>query len=179
MPTHRRSPAPDEDRARREQRRLAAAELFARGQRPAEVARQLGVSRQAATRWRGVWTSGGSQALRSKGPSGPAPRLSDQDLERVEQALLQGARAHGFTGDLWTLARIATVIERLTGVGLHPGYVWVVLRERLGWSVQRPRRYAAERDEVAIQRWVALDWPRIRQTPNGAKPDLSSLTNPA
>jgi transposase len=179
MPPNRRRFTLAKDRARREQRRLAAAGLFARGQRPAEVARQLGVSRQAATRWRAAWTSGGSQALHSKGPSGPAPRLSDQDLERVEQALLQGARAHGFTGDLWTLARIATVIERLTGVGLHPGYVWVVLRERLGWSVQRPRRHAAERDEAAIQRWVATDWPRIRQTPNDAKPDLSSAMNPA
>jgi transposase len=41
------------------------------------------------------------------------------------------------------------VIEQLTGVGFHPGHVWRLLR-RLGWSVQRPARRAAERDEAEI-----------------------------
>jgi hypothetical protein len=58
--------------------------------------------------------------LRSRGPSGPAPRLSDTQLAQVEQALLEGASAHGLVGELWTLDRIATVIERLTGVRHHP-----------------------------------------------------------
>jgi hypothetical protein len=56
------------------------------------------------------------EALRSCGPGGPVPRLSDQHLAAVEQALLEGANANGFTGELWTLDRIATVIERLTRV---------------------------------------------------------------
>jgi transposase len=106
--------------------------------------------------------------LRSRGPSGPAPRLSDQKLAEVEQALLEGATANGFTGELWTLARIALVIWRLTGVRHHPALVWALLRHRLGWTMQRPRRRAAERDQDAIDRWVAEDWPRIKQTPNGA-----------
>jgi DDE superfamily endonuclease len=29
--------------------------------------------------------------------------------------------------------------------------------------VQRPKRRAAERDQAAIDRWVAADWPRIKQ----------------
>jgi transposase len=152
-------------------RRLAAAELFGQGQHPALVARTLGVSRQSTTRWHAAWTIGGTGALESKGPSGPPPRLSDQDLERVRQALLQGAVAHGFTGELWTLNRITTVIERLTGVAYHPGWVWAILRQRLGWSVQRPVRRAAERDQAAIQTWVERDWPRIKQTRDDAKPD--------
>jgi transposase len=45
-----------------------------------------------------------------------------------------------------------------------------LLRYRLGWSVQRPRRRAAERDQAAIDRWVKERWPRILQTPNGAEP---------
>jgi hypothetical protein len=45
----------------------------------------------------------------------PTPRLSDAQLATVEQAVLEGAGAHGFTGELWTLDRIAIVIERLTG----------------------------------------------------------------
>jgi len=103
-------------------------------------------------------------ALRSRGPTGPVPRLSDAQLATVERALLEGAAANGFTGELWTLERIALVIEWRTGVRHHPAHVWALLRHRLGWSVQHPVRRAAERDQAAIDRWVAEDWPRIKQS---------------
>jgi transposase len=115
MPTVPRRPAAQRARERLEARRLRAAELFAAGVRQAEVARQLGVSAQAACVWHRRFTAGGPEALGSKGPSGPAPRLSDAQLATVEQALLDCAGAHGFVGELWTVARVALVIERLTG----------------------------------------------------------------
>ena len=178
MPTVPHRPAAQRERDRLEVRRLRAAELFAAGVRQAEVARQLEVSAQAVSVWHSRWQVGGSEALRSKGPSGPAPRLSDAQLATVEQALLAGATAHGFVGELWTLERIALVIERLTGVCHHPAHVWALLRHRLGWTVQRPTRRAVERDQAAIDRWVKEDWPRILQTPNGAEPAWSSSTSP-
>jgi transposase len=124
--------------------------LLAVGVRQAEVARELGVSAQAVSVWRGRWQAGGNDALHSRGPSGPAPRLSDAQLAIVEQALLEGATANGFTGELWTLERIATVIERLTGVQHHPAHVWTLLRHRFGWTVQRPKRRAAEQLQAAL-----------------------------
>jgi transposase len=178
MPTVPRRPAAQRERERLEARRLQAAELFAVGVHQAEVARQLGVSAQAVSVWHARWQTGGTDGLRSRGPSGPAPRLSDQQLSEVEQALLAGATANGFTGELWTLERIAAVIERLTGIRHHPAHVWALLRHRLGWTVQRPKRRAAERDQVAIDRWVKKRWPRILQTPNGAEPAWSSSTSP-
>jgi hypothetical protein len=60
---------------------------------------------------------------------------------------------------------VAAVITQLTGVRYHPGHVWVILRKRLGWTRQRPERRASERDEQAIQRWVAQEWPRINKGP--------------
>jgi transposase len=175
MPTVPRRPAAHQERDRLQARRLRAAGLFAAGVRQAEVARQLGVSAQAVSVWHARWQAGGVAALRSRGPSGPAPRLSDQQLAQVERALLEGASAHGFVGGLWTLERIGLVIERLTGVRHHPAWVWALLHHRLGWTVQRPKRRAAERDQAAIDRWVKEDWPRIKQTPNDAEPAWSSL----
>jgi transposase len=177
MPTVPRRPAAQQQRDWLEARRLRAAELFAAGVRQAEVARQLGVSRQAASVWHARWQASGTDGLRSKGPSGPAPRLSDAQLATVEQALLDGAAANGFVGELWTLGRVALVIERLTSVRHHPAHVWALLRHRLGWTVQRPKRRAAERDQDAVDEWVKNDWPRIKQTPNGAEPAWSSSTN--
>ena len=78
-------------------------------------------------------------ALRSRGPTGPDPSCRPP---KVEQALLQGAQANGFATDLWTLERVAVVITQLTGVRYHPGHVWLLLRRRLGWSLQRPERQA-------------------------------------
>jgi transposase len=178
MPTVPRRPAAQRERDRLQARRLRGAELFAAGVRQAEVARQLKASAQAVSVWHARWKEGGAEALRSRGPSGPAPRLSDQQLATVEQALLEGAAANGFVGELWTLDRVALVIERLTGVQHHPAHVWALLRHRLGWSVQRPVRRAAERDQDAIDRWVKQRWPRIKETPNGAEPVWSSSTSP-
>ena len=42
-------------------------------------------------------------------------------------ALTKGARYHGFAADLWTLPRVATVVERVTGVKYHPGHMWKIL----------------------------------------------------
>ena len=164
MPTAPRRPAAQRERDRLQGRRLGAAELFAVGVRQAEVARQLAVSAQAVSVWYGRFKAGGTEALRSRGPSGPTPRLSDAQLATVEQALLEGATAHGFAGELWTLDRIAIGIERLTGVQHHLAHLWALLRHRLGWSVQRPKRRAVERDQDAIGRWVKERWPRIKRT---------------
>jgi transposase len=147
------------DRQAFERVRMQAGALFAAGHSQAQVTRQLGVARQVVSRWHGRWHAGGLEGLRSAGPTGQAPRLSDQQLAAIDQALRQGARAHGFDTDHWTLARITTVIERLTGVTYHPGHTWKLLRHRLHWRLQRPARRAVERDEAAIARWVAEDWP--------------------
>jgi transposase len=176
MPTTRR-PRPAEERAVLEARRLQAAELFAQGHTQAEVARALSVSRQSAHVWHARFTQGGVDGLRSRGPSGPDPKLSAAQLAKVEEALLAGAMANGFDTDLWTLERVAVVITQLTGVRYHPGHVWVILRRRLGWSLQRPERRASERDEEAILRWVAQEWPRIKKGPPRNRPGLSSSTN--
>ena len=166
-------------RAERQARRERAAELFAQGHTQAEVARELDVSRQSASRWHAGWQTDRAQALHSRGPTGRRPKVADDQLEAIEQALLEGALAHGFATDVWTLDRIAMVIQGLTGVALSNPSVWRLLRGRLGWSVQRPVRQAKERDEDAIQHWVAHEWPRIKKGPAQNRPGLSSSTNQA
>jgi transposase len=146
------------DRQALEHIRMQAGALFAAGQTQAEVARTLGVARQNVSRWHARWRQGGLEALASRGPTGPDPRLAAAQRAAIDQALRQGARAHGFDIDHWTLARITALIQRLTGTRYHPGHTWKLLR-RMGWRLQRPARRAIERDEQAIARWVAEDWP--------------------
>jgi transposase len=161
-----------------EQRRTRAARMFARGVTQADVARELGVSRQSVSRWHTDWKAGGARALKAAGRAGRMPRLTDTQLRQLDRALRRGPRAHGFATDLWTLDRVATVIEAETGVSYHPGHVWKLLRDKLGWSRQRPARRAVERDDEAIARWVAEEWPRIKRGPVDAGRGSSSRTNP-
>jgi len=166
------------DVAALEARRFEAARLFARGQSQAVVVRTLGVSRQTAHRWYHAWRQGGRQGLKAAGRLGRKPRLDRRQWARVDTALRRGPRAHGFPTDLWSLPRVAALIERLTGVHYHPGHVWYLLRG-LKWSLQRPARRARERDEPAIRQWVARRWPQVKKTLNGSGRGSSSKTKAA
>jgi transposase len=150
-------------------RRLKAARLFDGGATQAEVARRLGVSRVSAMRWYRRWRKGGGERLGQTPALGRPRRLSAAQLERIEEALLRGPQAQGYTTELWTLPRVAVVVERLSGVRYHPGHVWRVLRG-MGWSLQRPTLRARERNDQAIARWKRHNWPRAKKTPGGAGP---------
>ena len=156
-----------------EGRRKQAAKFFRAGEILASVARALRVSRQSVSRWYRQWRQGGAQALRAAGRAGRKPKLDSQQLRLVDRALRQGARAHGFGTDLWTLPRMAMVIERLTGVRYHPGHVWKIL-DAMHWTLQRPARQARERNEEAVRRWVAERWPAVKKTPGAEKHGSSS-----
>jgi transposase len=158
-------------------RRLQAADLFAQDKTRAEVAHQLGVSAQTAGRWYARWRGGGVAGMQTARHGKPA-QLGPAELARVRRVLDCGAVAAGFDSDLWTLARIAEVIEQTTGVAHHPGHVWRILKA-MRWSLQRPARKAVERNEAEIARWVAEEWPRIVQTPERAEPGSASWMNRA
>jgi transposase len=172
-------PAARRDFEGMEMRRKRAARMFACGASQAEVARELSVSRQSVSRWYVDWRAGGVKALKAAGRAGRMPRLTEAQLAQVDRVLRKGPRAHGFGTDLWTLDRVATVIEAETGVRYHAGHVWKLLRDKLGWTRQRPARRAVERDDQAIARWVAEDWPRIKRGPADAGRGSSSKTSRA
>jgi transposase len=163
------------DHAAMEKRRQRAGKLFAKGCSAPDVARRLGVARQVAYRWKTAWDEGGHEALASKGPAGPKSKLTAEQTEQVTQALLAGPVVHGYKTALWTLPRIASLIEDLTGIDYHPGHVWRLLGAS-GFSCQRPERRAVERDEKAIRRWQRTEWPALKKRPgnNGAPSSLST-----
>ena len=142
---------------------MRAADLFEQDVAPAEIARRLGVWHQIVSDWRAAWRRCGRDGLRAAGRAGRLPKVSRQQLDQVETELAKGAVANGYANDVWTLQRVAEVIERVTGVQYHPARVWYILRRQLGWSWQRPARRATERDDAAVQRWVKKRWPQLKK----------------
>jgi transposase len=152
-----------------QQRRISAARLFRKGFSQAQVARELGVSRQTTSRWQAAWKAGGKEALTGAGRVGRKAKLSGDQLCQLAAILLEGAPAQGYETNIWTLKRIAQVIRRKFRVNYHASHVWKVLGQ-LGWSCQRPEQKARERNEEAIRRWLRYRWPKIKKKPENPNP---------
>lgn len=148
-------------RARQEQRRLRAAELFGAGRSRAEVARELKVSWRSAHEWYRVWKKKGVAGLQATTKPGPAPKFTAEDRTRLALELRQGPLAHGYSNDLWTLPRIGRLIRENLQKKASSSEVWRLLRA-MEWSPQKPRRQARERDEEKIAHWKEIRWPQIK-----------------
>ncbi len=149
-----------------ERRRRRAVALLRAGHSQAEVARWVGASPSSVHRWRRM-ARRGPQGLAARPQPGPSPRLTTTHLRRLERLLRQGATAHGWATDLWTAARVTTLIQRHFGVRFHPEHVRKILKRRLGWTSQKPTRRARERDEAAIAYWREMEWPRLKKKRDG------------
>jgi transposase len=161
-----------------EARRRAAVRLVLdEGLSKAEAGRRVGAHRNSVALWVKAHAAGGEQALAVR-PPGPAPRLTPARRDQLVGWLLEGARAQGFSTDLWTLPRVAALIRRRWGVPLHPDHLSRLLRA-WGLSWQKPRHRPRERDQAAVDRWLARDWPRIKKKPAASGPTWSSSTRPA
>lgn len=142
-----------------ERRRTRAVQAVAAGESRQTVARVLGVPVSTVTRW--VIAARRPRGLAATPHPGPTPGLTDGDLTWLERQLRQGATAHGWSNELWTAARVARLIERHFGRRYHPEHVRKILKHRRGWTSQKPKRKARERDDAEVARWLHAEFPRI------------------
>lgn len=145
-----------------ERRRRQAVTAVQAGESPETVAHVFGVARVSVYRW--LAAARQPDGLAAKAHPGPTPRLSLEQCDRLDELLCQGPQAHGWRNNLWTCARVAALIRRHFGVSFHHDHVGRMLHARLGWSAQKPRRHARERDEAAIEFWKTCKFPRISAT---------------
>lgn len=144
-----------------ERRRLQAVQAVRNGESPSAVARVLGVNRSSVFRW--LKLAQKADGLAAKPHPGPAVRLSPEQQRRLTALLLEGAKTHGWSNNLWTTARVVELVRRHFGVSFHHDHMGRFLRERLNWTPQKPRRKARERDEAEIEWWKRVCFPRIAE----------------
>lgn len=145
-----------------ERRRRRAFRLMEEGESPSLIARFLDCSRSSIYRWKEQAQSG-QDGLAAKPHPGRKRRLSPAQHQRLERLLRRGPRAYGWSNDLWTASRVAEIIRRKFGKKFHVEHVRKIVKERLGWTSQKPERRARERDEAEIQRWLRQEFPRIKK----------------
>jgi transposase len=146
-------------------RRKKAEQMFAAGAGQSEIARAVGVSRQCIHNWFWQWQGADGSRPRVSGPSrsGRKAKLGAPQLAEVDAALRRGPQSFGFAGQRWTLWRVATVIERITGVAYHPSSIWRILRT-LGWTLRLPPLPPSDDEKprgYIPRHWTAPSKPQI------------------
>ena len=166
-----------------EHRRLEGARLLMKGVAKAEVARQLGVSRQSMQNWAvrltvkrktamgGILTSSfqqeekeflGNKKLYKTSYNdlrcqqlGRPKKLVNEDIRKLKRVLKAGAKTVGHISDRWTLSKIQAFIEQeyLADETVSRTYVLQLLRD-LGFSCEKP----GLDDELLLRKWERLGW---------------------
>ncbi len=146
----------------REARRRLAVARVNDGWKQKDVAAFLGVSTRAVGKWMAAYRGSGEEGLKARPRTGAKPKLSKRQERAALTWMARSPRAFGYPDDLWTTRRLAEVIEKRYGVRFNSNYLAEWLTKR-GYSPQKPEVRAVERDEPAIARRVAEDWPRVQK----------------
>ena len=125
-----------------------------------ELVRRFGVSFEYVRKVRKQWRLSG-QMERVEQRRGTPRKLSSSQLETLRGLLSQGAAAHGWHNDLWTIKRVVDVIRKHFNIVCSLSCGHLILTDYLGWSPQRPVTQLRERDNVQIERWKIESFPRI------------------
>ncbi|TQE48197.1 IS630 family transposase, partial [Leptospira borgpetersenii] len=147
---------------RLEKRRLKGIELLKQGHTCYRVGKELGVSKQSVMRWRERYEEEGIEGVKWNGQRGRPSKLTKSQKKALKRIILKGATSYGYPNELWTTFRIAEIIRKEFKVKFHQDYVGILLHQ-LGFSYQKPKRIALERDEKAIQSWKTERWPDIKK----------------
>lgn len=129
-----------------------------------EVAEAVGVNRRFVGEWVRAYQEAGDAAL-AGGRRGRRP--GEQKALSGRQETMIRRLVVGRCPDqlklpfaLWTRAAVGQLIERKAGLRLCLTAIGTYLAA-WGFTAQKPIRRATERDEAAIQAWLAHDYPAI------------------
>ena len=133
------------------------------GENAAGVAAALGVNLRTLFRWLALYRQGGWSGLDAHKRGGRPRKLDGRALRWVYNTVVGKSPLQlNFPFALWTAAMVRTLILERYGVRLSRSSVARLLHQ-LGLSAQRPLWRAYQQDPAAVQRWLAEEYPAIRQ----------------
>ncbi len=138
-----------------------------------EVAKVLGVTRQAIGKWLKAYREGGLKALKAKRQGRPrgGSLLGWQSAQIAKAVVDRCPDQLKMPFCLWTREAVGQLIERRFGVQLS---AWTVGRylARWGFTPQKPMRRAFEKNPEAAHRWLDEEYPAIRKQAKQEKADI-------
>ncbi|EMN44716.1 hypothetical protein BUQ74_13030 [Leptospira weilii serovar Heyan] len=150
---------------RLEKRRFKGIALLKKGYTCYGVSKELGVRKQSVMRWRDKYELEGIEGVKWNGINGRPSKLTNMEKRKLKQIILKGPTSYGYPNELWTTVRITDVIRKEFKVKYHQDSVGVLLHQ-LGFSYQKPKKRALERNESAIRTWKTVTWPDLKKSPD-------------
>jgi transposase len=140
-----------------ERRRISAAKDLQKEMTQSDVARKYDVNPSSVCRWNKALKEKGLEGVKRRKAPGAKSKLSEEQQHKLREIIFKGAATYGYKTDLWTLRRVAEVIQEEFKVSYHFRSLSDVLH-RMGLSPQKPKRRAAERNQTAVQQWLDGQW---------------------
>lgn len=141
--------------------RFRALELYRQREKINDIARFFGIHRGSVSRWITSYKRTGKKGLKSRKATGPAYKLTVQEMRDLLSLFREDATLHGFETPLWTCKRIRQIIRKRIGKKIHTTNIMRWLK-RWNYTSQKPQRQAFQRDAKAVQKWLREEWPKIQ-----------------
>src|SRR6185312_3350927 len=139
--------------------RAHALVLVAEGQTVAAVARLFGTAGHRVRAWRERFVAEGRVGLVDRSRRGRPPKLGEQDLAFLQQALDQSPQAYGLPVTVWSVRDLQALVQRERGIAVSVFTLHRTL-QALGYRYRRPRHdlhHRQDAEAVAAAKRV-LDW---------------------
>jgi transposase len=142
--------------------RQQAIKAVCEGQTATRVAAAFGLNVRTVFNWLANFSDGGEEALLAKPIPGRPPKVSDEDMRWIAQAVRNHTpQQFGFDYALWTLSIIAQLINHQFGKSLSLAAVSRVMK-LLGFSVQKLLYQAWQQDAALVRQWETETYPQIK-----------------
>jgi transposase len=151
---------PITDAKAREDRRRLAVQRVLEGETQTAVAKSLKVTLRSVQYWMRRYRDRSEAGLQDVKHPGPQPKLSADQERTVCSWITKDPTEFGFRTSLWTAPRLVKLIREKFGIVYNSNYFCTWLHKH-GFTPQKPRKLAAQRDEAKIAAWPKREWPAI------------------
>lgn len=146
--------------------RRRAFECYREGLTKYAAAKKLGVHETTVGRWYRRFGAQGEAAVhggkRGPKPGGEKHKLSDAQMAELKRTVMDKTPDQlKFDFALWSSRAVKEYVEARYGVKIHRRTARRYM-QRMGFTYQIPVRAARERDREAVGRWLAKEYPAIR-----------------
>jgi transposase len=140
--------------------KLGAILSFSEGYTIVAIADILNVGVSSIYEWIKKFLSKGLSGLRDKCSPGRPAKLTKKQRKQLANLIDKGPEASGFISSCWRSPMIQELILREFGILFSVHYISELLKN-IGFTFQKARFVAAAQDEVARQKWLQAEWPKI------------------
>ena len=138
-------------------RRYQAVRLYGEGYSEAEIERISGCSRSSLMEWCRAYRADPAQGLVDKRLGGNRAKLSQLQIEEVQQMLHQytpkerlGSRARAVDGQFWSVEDLAWVVRERYGIEYQSRTSYSHLLDLCGLSYQKTEKVFKSRSETKV-----------------------------